>query len=136
MLSGDLLLQLVKGNPDLSRTELAKKAGYVRVTEDGKEQVLLQQFYDACFTAHGTPIKSGRGLHGKPVAYQTTVHQSGILLIGNSYTKEFGADPGDVFGIEVREDGIWLPLKERDPQPKTKAAKLKAVPNCELPVAA
>jgi hypothetical protein len=149
MLTGQQLLALVKANPDMTRTELAKEAGYVRTTDDGKEQVLLQQFYDACFEAHGTPIKSGRGLKGKSAQYETTVHQSGILLIGKTYTKEFGADFGDTFGIEVREDGIWLPLKERDPnpvkvaKPRKKKAKASAETTeaeeteaCEMAVAA
>ena len=114
MLKGAELLEFIKQNPDLTKTELAKAAGYVRNTEDGKEQVLLQTFYDAAFEAHGTPLKSGRGLQGKTAQYQTTIHKSGILLVGKTYIDEFGGRPGDVFGIEVREDGIWLPLKERD----------------------
>jgi hypothetical protein len=122
MLTGQQLLTLVKANPEMTRTELAKEAGYVRTTDEGKEQVLLQQFYDACFEAHGTPIKSGRGLKGKTAQYETTVHQSGILLVGKTYTKSFGADFGDTFGIEIRDDGIWLPLKERDTE-KVKVAK-------------
>lgn len=133
MLKGDKLLQLIKSNPEMTKTELAREAGYVKTTDEGKEHVLLQQFYDACFEAHGTPIKSGRGTAGKARGYETSVHQSGILLVGKSYLQEFGAEYGDIFGIEVREDGIWLPLKERPanvvppaPRKRKKAAEAPA----------
>lgn len=116
MLTGPDLIKLVKDNPELNRTQLAKAAGYVRLADDGKEQVLVQRFYDALLTAQGLPIKKGTpgaGV-GKKAQHKTTVHKTGILLVGKVYTEEFGAEPGDVFGIEVREDGIWLPLQERD----------------------
>jgi hypothetical protein len=115
MLTGSQLIQLVKSNPDLNRSQLAKKAGYVRTTDEGKEQILVQRFYDALLTAQGMPIKKGKtGAGGKTAQYETSVHKSGILLVGKTYTAEAGFEPGDVFGIEVRDDGIWLQLKERD----------------------
>lgn len=131
MLTGKELLQHVKSNFNMSRTELAKSAGYVKKTEEGKEHVLVHQFYDACFEAHGTPIKSGRGRSGMTAQYETSVHQSGVLLVGKTYLQEFGAEYGDIFGIEVREDGIWLPLKERPanvvrPAPRKRKAKAEA----------
>lgn len=115
MLTGPQLIQLVKSNPDLNRSQLAKKAGYVRTTDEGKEQILVQRFYDALLTAQGMPIKKGKpGTGGKTAQHETTIHKSGILLVGKTYTAEAGFEPGDAFGIEMREDGIWLPLKERD----------------------
>ena len=114
MLKGSELLAFVKANPELGKTELARQAGYTRMSEEGKEQILLQTFYDAAMEAHGTPIKSAGGFRGKASKNSTTVHKSGILLIGSSHVKQFGADPGDIFGIELKEDGIWLPLKQRD----------------------
>lgn len=125
MLTGSQLIQLVKSNPDLNRSQLAKKAGYVRTTDEGKEQILVQRFYDALLTAQGMPIKKGKtGAGGKTAQYETSVHKSGILLVGKTYTAEAGFEPGDVFGIEVREDGIWLPLKERElVERRIKAAK-------------
>lgn len=116
MLTGSDLIQFVKANPDFNRSQLARGAGYVATTESGKTKVLVQQFYDALLEAQGMPIKNGHpGItNGKAAKHMTTVHKSGILLIGKTYVAEFGAEPGDVFGIEVREDGIWMPLKERD----------------------
>lgn len=129
MLKGKELIAFIKANPGLGKAELARGAGYVRITEDGKEQLLITAFYDASMAAHGTPIKS-KGM-GKNPQYQTTVHASGILLVGKNYIKEFDAAPGDIFGIELRDDGIWLPLLEEsaaptspyaeEPAPKAKA---------------
>lgn len=125
MLTGAELIALVKANPEMNRTQLAKTAGYVQTKEDGKKKVLVQKFYDALLEAQGLAIKNGHpGIgNGKTAQHLTTVHKSGILLVGKSYTKEFGAEPGDVFGIEVREDGIWLPLKERDLELRKEAAE-------------
>ena len=140
MLTGPDLIKLVKDNPELNRTQLAKAAGYVRLTDDGKEQVLVQRFYDALLTAQGLPIKKGTpgaGV-GKKAQHKTTVHKTGILLVGKVYTDEFGAEPGDVFGIEVREDGIWLPLRERDVEVRKESATEAASGSGEarVPVAA
>lgn len=124
MLTGPELIKLVKANPEANRSQLAKLAGYVSVSEkDGKERLLLMKFQDALLEAHGTTIKKGNpGAGGKAARYETTVHASGVLLIGKTYTQEFSAEPGDTFGIEVREDGIWLPLLERDAEARAKVA--------------
>lgn len=118
MIKGKELVMFVKANPEMSRTQLARSTGYVGVTKSGKTRVLVQAFYDALTEAQGLSIKNGHpGIGaGKSAQYATTVHKSGIVLVGKAYTAEFGAEPGDVFGIEIREDGIWLPLKERDLQ--------------------
>lgn len=118
MIKGKELVAFVKANPEMSRTQLARTAGYVGVSKAGKPRVLVQAFYDALTEAQGLSIKNGHpGVGaGKAAQYATTVHKSGIVLVGKAYTAEFGAEPGDVFGIEIREDGIWLQLKERDLQ--------------------
>ena len=135
MLSGAELIQFVKSNPDLNRSQLAKGAGYIRVTEEGKEQVLVQKFYDSLLAAQGMPIKKGTPggtSPGKKAKHETTVHKTGILLVGAVYTAEFGAEPGDTFGIEVRDDGIWLPLKERDVAVRQqKAPEVVSLPTVE-----
>ncbi len=123
MLKEKALIAFVKDNPELNRTQLARKAGYVSAGKDGKVKVQVQAFYDALVEAQGLSIKNGHpGIgSGKNAQYMTTVHKSGILLVGKSYTSEFGAESGDVFGIEIREDGIWLPLKERDVEVRKQA---------------
>jgi hypothetical protein len=123
MLKGQELIAFIKAHPNTGKAELARLAGYTRTTEEGKEQILLQGFYDASMAAHGTPIGNSRVARGKAPQNKTTIHASGILLIGKSYIKEFGAEAGDVFGIELREDGIWLPMLEEGPvAPAAKAA--------------
>lgn len=133
MLTGSELTAFVKANPDLNRTQLARKAGYVSKTAEGKNKVLVQQFYDALLTAQGLPIRNGHpGIgNGKTAQHMTTVHKSGIILVGKAYTKQFGAEAGDVFGIEVREDGIWLPLKERDVEVRKQVAPESVIPAAE-----
>ena len=116
MLTGAALIKLVKDNPELNRSQLARKAGYMTETKEGKSKPAIQLFYDALLEAQGLTIRNGHpGIGGGKVSQNlTTVHKSGILLVGKSYVKDFGGEPGDVFGIEVRDDGIWLPLKERE----------------------
>lgn len=124
MIKGKELVAFVQANPEMSRTQLARSAGYLGVSKTGKPRVLVQAFYDALTEAQGLSIKNGHpGIGaGKAAQYATTVHKSGIVLVGKAYTAEFGAEPGDVFGIEIREDGIWLQLKERDLQVRKMAA--------------
>lgn len=126
MLTGAQLISFVKANPELSKTELARGAGYVRLADNGKLQILLQTFYAAMMDAHGTPFKnSARLMQGKPVLHETRVHKSGILLVGSVYVKELGASIGDKFSIEILPEGIMLkrhlPVGAR-PKPQTQAA--------------
>lgn len=131
MLKGKELIAFIKAHPELGKTELARRTGYTRISEEGKEQILIQAFYEASMAAHGTPIRSrGGGSNGQRAAYKATVHASGILIVGKTYIKEFAAKAGDVFGVELKDDGIWLPLLEEGPDvapaaPATRAASSK-----------
>lgn len=107
MLTGAELITFVKDNPDLSRTELARAAGYVTTTKKGEERVLVQKLCDALLAAKGVPL-APRGRTGKPARYFTTVHKSQIALIGKVYIQEFGLEPGDELEIVLEEDCIRL----------------------------
>jgi hypothetical protein len=116
-LEGQALLDFVKKqtNSTKSRTALAREAGYVRTvtSEKGpKEQVMVQAFYDAVFSAQGVGIKV-RQSAGKSATGETTVHASGILLIGKNYTSKAGYAPGDTFTIKETPTGLMLKLKEK-----------------------
>jgi hypothetical protein len=133
MLKGKELIAFIKAHPELGKTELARQSGYTRISEEGKEQIMLQAFFEASMAAHGTPIHSRGGAGGPRSKYRTTVHASGIMIVGRTYIKEFSAQPGDVFGIELREDGIWLPLLEEGPEVEAApVAAPKAAPAAEL----
>ena len=60
------------------------------------------------------------------------MHESGIVLVGKTYTSRFGLTAGDVLTIEFGENDIRLV-----PQPGKKAApkSKKAAAACTAPVA-
>lgn len=100
-LTGSELLTFVKEREDThTRAQLAREAGYVRTTEKGKEQVLVKAFNDALLSATGVNLRIGKG-PGRGPQYETTVHKSGVVLLGRSYTEKFDLQPGDVLEIEL-----------------------------------
>lgn len=111
MLSGPELLQFVKANPDMAKTELARQAGYVTTTAKGqnagKERLLEKAFYNALVAAQGVQLKTGRA-PGKTAQFETTVHRNGIVLLGKTYTEKFGVEPGAVLSIQIDDEGIHL----------------------------
>lgn len=111
MLTGSELLAFVKANPDLNQKQLAREAGYLRVTEKGIEQVLTKRFYHALLNAKGVEISVGKA-PGKTARFETTVHASGVLLLGKTYVEQFGLEPGAVVSISLDEDAIRLTPKD------------------------
>jgi hypothetical protein len=107
MLVGQALIEHVQANELLNQTELARTAGYVRVTRSGREQVLVKDFYNALLAAKGLAIAVGKA-PGKPALFETTVHKSGIILLGKTYSRKFGLNPGDVLEIVMEDDAIQL----------------------------
>jgi hypothetical protein len=107
MLVGKALLDLVKDQENKTQTELAREAGYVRQTKAGKEQVLVKNFYNALLKAKGVIITVGK-TPGKTAAYHTTVHRSGVILLGKTYSEKFRLQPGDELEILIDDDSIRL----------------------------
>lgn len=107
MLTGADLITFVKENDGMNQMELAKGAGYVRTTKTGKDQVLVKQFYNSLLAAKGMPIPVGR-TPGKAAQYATSVHKSGVILLGKTYAEKFGLKPGDGLQIEVQDECIKL----------------------------
>lgn len=107
MLVGKELLDHAIENEDMNQTELARTAGYLRETKKGKEQVLVKQFYNALLAAKGLEIAVGKA-PGKVARYQTTVHKSGVILLGKTYSSKFGMQPGDELDILIEDDAIRL----------------------------
>jgi hypothetical protein len=107
MLTGQELLAFVKQNPDMDQLELAKAAGYVRVTDNGKERFMTKQLCEALLEAKGVSIR-GTKRPGKTAQFATKVHKNGIILVGKTYSEKFGVEPGDVLDIEIEEDCIRL----------------------------
>lgn len=109
MLTGAELLDFVKSNESrhLTEPELAREAGYVRQTKTGREQVLTKRFYNALLSAKGVEVAIGRA-PGKTAQYVTTVHRSGVILLGRTYSERFGLNAGDELDIVLEDDAIRL----------------------------
>ena len=122
MLTGKELIDLVEGNSQLNEMQLARMAGYVRVTKAGREQVLVKQMYEQLLIAQGVKVKPAKARQGKSAQFKTTVHRSGIVLVGKVYAKKFGLNPGDSLQIVIEDDCIKL-------VPDDSAALVNILPN-------
>lgn len=114
MLTGQELLAFVKANGDMDQSELARETGYMRVADSGKERIMAKQFCEALLEAKGVAIKVGRR-PGKAAQFETTVHKTGVILIGKTYSQKFGVEPGDVLDIVITEDAIRLVPQGSEP---------------------
>lgn len=119
MLTGQELLSFVKANEDMDQSELARGAGYVKVSETGTERLLIKQFHEALLEAKGLKLKTSKK-PGKTAQFMTTVHRTGVILLGKTYSEKFGIEPGDELQIVIEEDAIRL-------VPYTEAAKKTVV---------
>lgn len=137
-LEGQALLAYVDDNIELSKAALAKGSGYFRqIPKDDapgefRTQVLVEQFYDALLAAQGINLKK-RASAGKSVAYQTSVHNNGVALIGKNYIEEMKCFPGDTLNIVVEDGKLVLTVAARgpgipapEPKKKEKTAPTKA----------
>ncbi len=109
-LTGKALLAKVKELSSLPRRERAKQCGYYTTTKGGQTRVNLTDFYDALLSARGIPLspeapKDGRG---REPTYRVSVHQNGQIVIGATYTKAMGLEPGDEFEIKLGYKHIHL----------------------------
>ena len=91
----------------MNQMELARGAGFLRTTKTGREQVLVKMFYNSLLAAKGIPIPVGK-TPGKSAAFETSVHRSGVILLGKTYSEKFGMKPGDGLHIEVLDECIQL----------------------------
>ena len=107
MLVGAELISFYESNDSLNQMELARGAGYVRTTRAGREQVMVKQFYNELLAAKGAPISVGK-TPGKSAQYRTSVHASGNITLGKTYSAAFGLEPGDELKILMEEDCIKL----------------------------
>lgn len=110
-LTGQALLQKVKELDDLSKEEKAKACGYYTVTKGGGERVNMMKFLNALIDAEGIQLDSssnGGGRGGRSASFRITVQSNGNLLIGSTYTKQMGLEPGDEFEISLGRKHIRL----------------------------
>ena len=106
MLVGNALLKFVEMNDGHTEHELAEAAGYTKQIS-GKSSIQLKAFTNALLEAKGVKLKTKtRG--GKKAPFKTAVHQSGIVLLGKTYSEKFDLKPGDELEIQLLEDSIKL----------------------------
>lgn len=109
-LTGKALLAKVKELSSLPRRERAKQCGYYSTTKGGQVRVNLTDFYDALLSARGIPLspESPKDGRGREPTYRVSVHQNGQIVIGATYTKAMGLEPGDEFEIKLGYKHIHL----------------------------
>ena len=122
VLVGSELIDFVTEREAWTQTELARGAGYVRTTKKGRENILVKKFLNELLAAQGLQINVGR-TPGKLAQYETTVHKSGVILLGRTYSESFELEPGDKLTISIEEDCIKLVPKPIQPVISVKQTK-------------
>jgi len=115
MLTGSELVSLVEANPECTQDELAEAAGYVKIV--GERRTLQSKaFVSALLKAKGVKIAEKKKKRGKVVPFKTSVHKSGIILLGKRYSEVFEMAPGDELEIELVNGAIQLKPTGRNVQ--------------------
>jgi len=71
----------------------------------------MMKFLNALIDAEGIQldsIQNGGGRGGRSASFRITVQSNGNLLIGSTYTKQMGLEPGDEFEIALGRKHIRL----------------------------
>jgi hypothetical protein len=120
MLVGQALLDRARALSNRPEDQIARACGYVGPSG----RLLKKSFYRALVEAKGYALPrsgagGGQGSKGRQADYRTRVHGNGNLLIGNTYTRRMGLEPGQEFRIELHPEtrSIWLiPLEPESAQ--------------------
>ena len=96
MLVGKELLKKSKLLSNKSEDEIARGCGYVGPSG----RVLRKSFYRALIEAKGYKLSNGG--NGRP--------GNGNLLIGHTYTKKLGLEPGQEYKIDLKRDSKIISL--------------------------
>ena len=109
-LKGKALLKKLESLQGSNKIEKAKACGYFVTTKDGKQRVNSNQFMEAILEAQGFVLESEppQDKRGREASYQVSVHRNGVIIIGSSYTREMGLEPGDEFEIKLGSEHIHL----------------------------
>jgi len=121
MITGPELIAFVKANLDKNQSELAHAAGFIQIDKNGKERIMAKQFCEALLEAKGVEMRLGRK-PGKTAQFETTVHKTGVILLGKTYSKQFGLKPGDVLDINISGDSIRLTPQDSQPAVAVKSS--------------
>lgn len=132
MLEGKALLDKARSLSNRPEDQIARACGYVGPSG----RLLKKSFYRALILAKGYKLPegaSGTGVRGgvssggraagagagqgkgRQAEFRTRVHGNGNLLIGQTYTRLMGLEPGQEFRIELEQETgsiLLLPLPE------------------------
>ena len=113
MLIGKELLEKSKLLSKKTEDEIAIGCGYV--SQSGR--VLRKSFYRALIEAKGYKLSNSgssragnRSSRGRQAEFKTKVHGNGNLLIGHTYTKKLGLEPGQEYKIDLKKDSKIISL--------------------------
>ena len=113
MLVGKELLEKSKLLSKQSEEDIARGCGYVGPSG----RVLRKCFYKALVEAKGYKTGNGgsgrngnRTSRGRQADFKTKVHGNGNLLIGHSYIKKLGLEPGQEFKIDLKKESKTIHL--------------------------
>ncbi|MDC3118241.1 AbrB family transcriptional regulator [Prochlorococcus sp. AH-716-K03] len=113
MLVGKELLEKSKLLSKKSEDEIAKGCGYIGPSG----RVLRKSFYRALIEAKGYKLRNksngrsgNRSSRGRQAEFKTKVHGNGNLLIGHTYTKQLGLEPGQEYKIDLKKDSKIISL--------------------------
>ena len=113
MLVGKELLAKSKLLSKKSEDEIARGCGYVGPSG----RVLRKSFYRALIEAKGYKLSNSgagrpgnRSSRGRQAEFKTKVHGNGNLLIGHTYTKKLGLEPGQEYKIDLKKDSKIISL--------------------------
>ena len=113
MLVGKELLEKSKLLSNKSEDEIARGCGYIGPSG----RVLRKSFYRALIEAKGYKLRNksngrsgNRSSRGRQAEFKTKVHGNGNLLIGHTYTKQLGLEPGQEYKIDLKKDSKIISL--------------------------
>ena len=113
MLVGKELLEKAKLLSNHSEDEIARGCGYVGPSG----RLLRKSFYRALIEAKGYSLGNNGNIRpgnrvsrGRQAKFKTKVHGNGNLLIGHSYTKKLGLEPGQEFKIDLKKESKTISL--------------------------
>lgn len=104
-LTGQQLLEFARDNSHMSRDEVIKAAGYVKVKKD-RPGLLRSEFYQALAQAQGIPLGAPVGRKRMPSG-KLKVTSKGTLPVGAPYTRMLGLEIGDYVHASY-EDGCLI----------------------------
>lgn len=108
-LVGEALVARVKELDGATKSELVRACGYLSLKKDGTERLNYTAFYEALLEAKGMDFcPKERQKPGRNLSFQAKVQFNGNLMVGKSYVRMLGFEPGDSFEIRLSKKAISM----------------------------